>query len=202
MEALQCEDLLFAWKNLPVMQYHIHSWDCINFQKPFIFVKMKNAWDALRRLHMVAINPWEQKWFRQLANWCLALWVLAGDTAWHSSSNTHLVIVNSVEFGCLRGWSKAYLGLCAHVEKGQLSPSQWLFAGVRVFMSFPLPNRWNLVFRRKEQIFICRRKKHFIRIRTRKSIAELSNLMDAWILFSATLSVNAVSMFYKWIPIH
>lgn len=106
----------------------------------FFFIKMKNAHAALRRLHIVAINPWKQKWFRQLVNWCLALRVLAGDTAWHTSSNTHvIVIVSSVQFGCPRGWRRAYLGHCAHVEKCQLSPIQSLFTGVRVFMSLPFP---------------------------------------------------------------
>jgi len=85
---------------------------------------MKNAWAALRRLHRVAINPWKQKQFRHLVNWYLALRVLAGNTAWHTSSDGHLVIiVSSVELGCTRGWSKAYLGHYAHVAKCQLSPS-------------------------------------------------------------------------------
>lgn len=85
-------------------------------KKNGFFIMMKNAWAALGRLHRVVINPWKQKQFRQLVNGCLALLALAGDTAWHTSSNTHLVIVSSVEFGCPRDWTKEYLGLFAHVE--------------------------------------------------------------------------------------
>lgn len=105
---------------LAELSCYVISYTCMALHKfskitPFIFIKMKNVWAALRRLCRVAINPWKWKWLRQQVNWYFAPRVLAGDTAWHTSSNAHLVIVSSVEFGCPGDWSKAYLVLRAQI---------------------------------------------------------------------------------------
>uniref|UniRef100_A0A8C4UKA6 Uncharacterized protein n=1 Tax=Falco tinnunculus TaxID=100819 RepID=A0A8C4UKA6_FALTI len=107
MKAFQCEDLLFAWQNLPVVQHHIHTCDCINLKNKqllfFFSTMMKNA--LIQAAGELMFSSLTTGWRHSLTHFIKHL----------SCCYCQLSVkFSSVEFGCPRGWSKAYSVLSIH----------------------------------------------------------------------------------------